>query len=200
MASQVTPDGSDPATYRGLPSIFEYINWDGDQRRFNCGQAAACTFLARYHLLTADADLAQDAMIGIEATDPPDNFGGWFGTSRRRVERICATRGLPVEEVGGEEELRQRLADRRPVMVMLGTEGKALFAGLHAPTGHWMVAYGYDDYQIFLTNYHTPGMPWDEFRMRWNSFVPRLISMRRVGLAAATLMATEDAPPAPVIV
>ena len=48
MASLIYPDGADPATYRGLTALFEYINADGEHRKFNCGQAAACTLLTHY--------------------------------------------------------------------------------------------------------------------------------------------------------
>jgi hypothetical protein len=187
----VYPDGADPASYRGLPVINEYTNADGDLRRFNCGQAAACTFLTHHGQFPdgPDAELAHAVMIAVEAEHPPDNVGGWFGTSRRRVERICRTHGIEVEEVEGETELRERLADGRPVIVMVGTEGPRLWTW-RAPAGHWMVAYGYDDHQVFLTNHSAPGMPWDEFRRRWSALIPRLISMRNTGLTAPRPTAT----------
>lgn len=185
MPSPVYPDGADPATYRGLSVIYEYTNADGDLRRFNCGQAAACTFLTHCGAFSGGlvAELAHAVMTAVEAEHPPDNAGGWFGTSRRRVERICRTHGFELEEVDGEAELRDRIAEGRPVIVMVGTEGPRIWKW-HAPAGHWMVAYGYDDDQIFLTNYGAPGMPWDEFRERWGALVPRLISMRNTGLTA----------------
>ena len=52
------------------------------------------------------------------------------------------------------------------------------------PAGHWMLAYGSDDQQIFLTNWSAPGMSWDEFRYWWNGIVPRAIGMRNMGLTA----------------
>jgi hypothetical protein len=186
MPSPVYPDGADPASYRGLPVIYEFRNADGDLCRFNCGQAAACTFLAHHGKVPEelDAELAHAVMTAVEGAHPPDNAGGWFGTSRRRVERICRTHGVGVEEVSGEAELRERLAAGRPVIVMVGTDGPRIWKW-RAPAGHWMVAYGYDDHQVFLTNHVGPGMPWDEFRWRWNAIVPRFISMRNVGLTAA---------------
>jgi hypothetical protein len=113
MPSPVYPDGADPASYRGLSVIYEYTNADGDLRRFNCGQAAACTFLTHHGSFPADPDpeLAHAVMTAVEADHPPDNAGGWFGTSRRRVERVCRTHGIELEEVEGETELRERLAD-----------------------------------------------------------------------------------------
>jgi Butirosin biosynthesis protein H, N-terminal len=191
MPSPVYPDGADPASYRGLPVIYEYTNIHGDLVRFNCGQAAACTLLTHHGPFPAepDAELARAVMTAVEAEHPPDNAGGWFGTSRRRVERICRTHGIELEEVAGEAELRERLAEGRPVIVVVQTEGPR-FWGWHAPAGHWMVAYGYDDRHVFLTNYAPSGMPWDEFRRRWGAFVPRLISMRNTGLTAPRPTAT----------
>jgi hypothetical protein len=183
MSSPVYPAGADPASYRGLPGIYEYRNADGDLCRFNCGQAAACTFLTHHGILPADLDeeLARAVMTSVEGSHPPDNVGGWFGTSRRRVERICRAHGVEVEEVAGEDELRRCLDEGRPVIVMVGTEGPRVWRW-RAPAGHWMVAYGYDRHQVFLTNHCGAGMPWDEFRSWWGSVVPRLISMRNVGL------------------
>jgi hypothetical protein len=185
MSSRIYPDGADPATYCGLPSVYEFINSDGEYRRFNCGQAAACSLLSFAGALVAEPDpaLARTLMTAIEEANPPDNFGGWFGTSRRRVERICRRYGIELDVVAGEEELRASLAACRPAIVMLGTEGPRVLRW-RAPAGHWMLAYGFDDSQIFLTNHSEPGMPWDEFRRGWSQLVPRLISMCRVGLAA----------------
>jgi hypothetical protein len=192
MPSRVYPDGADPMTYRGLPSIYEYINADGDLRRFNCGQAAACTFLTHHELLPADPDgeTARCVLTEVEGLHPPDNAGGWFGTSRRRVERICRTHGIEPDRVAGEAELRASLAAGRPVIVMVGTRGPRVWKW-NAPAGHWMVAYGYDDHQIFLTNNDTPGMPWAEFRRWWGGLVPRVIGMCNAGLAVRALTQAE---------
>ncbi len=186
------PDGADPASYHGLPEMYEYVNGDGLHRKFNCGQAAACTLLTHYRILPngLETDAARPVMCEVEGCHPPDNLGGWFGTSRRRVERICRTHDLPVELVEGEAELRHYLATSRPVILMVGTEGPK-FGPWHAPSGHWMVAYGYDDAQLFLTNYSSAGMPWPEFRRAWRALVPKLISMRNLGLAAVTQIADE---------
>src|SRR5262245_38969492 len=107
MAATIHPDGADPATYRGLPALYESINADGEYRRFNCGQAAACTLLTHYQAFPSDldCDAACQSMTEVEDDHPPDNFGGWFGTSRRRVERICRTHGFALEEIDGEDEL-----------------------------------------------------------------------------------------------
>ena len=186
MAGTIEPFDRDAGTYQGLPSLYEFINGDGSLRKTNCGQAAACTLLVHHAAVPACADLetARALMAGIEDAHPPDNLFGYFGTSRRRVERICLTHGITLEEVSGEDELRAALTAGRPVAVMVQLPGPS-FWRFTAPAGHWMVAYGFDDRQVFLSNNGgIPGMPWDEFRRAWNGIVPRLISMRNTGLAA----------------
>ncbi len=179
MAGTIHPDGSNPAAYRGLPTLFEFVNADGTQRRFNCGQAAACTLLTHFHAIPPAADL----MAAVEAAHPPDNLGGWFGTSRRQVERICRSRAIELEEIHGEDELRATLSAGRPAAVMVELPGPMIWRW-RAPVGHWMVAYGFDEQQIYLSNFGSPGMPWDDFRRAWAGLVPRLISMRNTGLVA----------------
>jgi hypothetical protein len=186
MAGTIHPDGADPGTYHGLPALYEFVNADGELRRFNCGQAAACTLLTQCQATAAtDPEAACTLMAAIEEAHPPDNLGGWFGTSRRRVERICHSRGIELDEVHGEDELRTALSVGRPVAMMVELPGKR-FWKWQLPVGHWMVAYGFDDRQLFLSNCGSPGMAWDEFRRAWAGLVPRLISMRNTGLVART--------------
>lgn len=184
MASRIYPDGADPATYRGLPSIYEFINSDGNLRPYNCGHAAGTSFLTFAGAFPNDLEPAEAHRIiaSIEDEHPPDNMGGWFGASRRRIERMCRTNGVKFERIAGEDELRASLAACRPVIVVIGTEGSRVWKW-PLPRGHWMVAYGYDEQQIFLTNWSSPGMPWPEFRRWWGSFVPRLVSMHNRGLS-----------------
>lgn len=177
MAGLIRPDDCLPERYRGLEAIFEFVNWDGRHTRFNCGQAAACTFLTHHGKLEASADV----MPSIEREFPPDNLGGWLGTSRRRVEQICRGFDLATEAIQGEAELRLSLADQRPAIVMLSTPGPKILRW-RLPAGHWMVAYGFDDRHIYLSNWGR--MEWDLFRERWQGFVPKLIQMDNRGLAA----------------
>jgi hypothetical protein len=180
MAGTILPTGADPESYRGLPSLYEFVNADGGLTRFNCGQAAACTLLSHQGAVRGDACAL---MATVEEAHPPDNLFGWFGTSRRRVERICQSHGIELAEVRGEEELKAALAGGRPVAVMVELPGPMVWRW-RAPVGHWMVAYGFDDRQVFLSNCGAPGMSWDEFRRAWGGLVPRLISMRNTGLVA----------------
>lgn len=167
--------------YRGLPEIFEFVNDDGELFWRNCGQAAAATLLLHAKRIQASQADACFVMRRIEDAYPPDNLFGWLGTSRRRVTQICKAHGVTLTPVDGEEAFRQALDRGCPVVVMLGTYG-GKFLGFDLPSGHWMVAYGYDAESVYLTN--CGAMSWDEFRRGWGSFVPRLIWMRQRGLVA----------------
>ena len=186
MAGRLEPPAEVEGSYQGLPFLYGFENGDGSLRKTNCGQAAACTLLVHHGVVPecADQDAAGALMAAVEEAHPPDNIFGYLGTSRRRVERICWAHGITLDEVSGEDELRAALAAGRPVAVMVQLPGPSWWR-LTAPVGHWMVAYGYDDHRVFLTNNGgVPGMSWDEFRRAWNGLVPRLISMRNTGLAA----------------
>ena len=188
MAGTLDPFDRDAGSYHGLPSLYGFENADGSLRKTNCGQAAACTLLVHHGAVPpcADPDAACALMAAVEEAHPPDNLFGYLGTSRRRVERICQAHGIELDEVRGEDELRAALAAGRPVAVMVQLPGPS-FWRFTAPVGHWMVAYGYDDRQVYLSNNGgSPGMAWDEFRRAWDGLVPRLISMRNTGLAART--------------
>ena len=181
MAS-IVYGGDNTKGYQGLAQIFEFINDDGELCCRNCGQAAAATLLTHEGLIQPSAQTATQVMRALENAHPPDNFFGWFGTSRRCVTRICKAHGVDLTLVDGEEALRRELDRANPVIVMLAVPGGKLL-GYDLPGGHWMVAYGYDDENVYLTNCGT--MKWAEFRAGWNALVPRLIQMRRRGLACS---------------
>lgn len=179
MAQFIRPGESLSTDYCGLPEFFEFDNWDGRWTKFNCGQAAACSLLRHY----GRVESAAEAMQAIEREFPPDNLGGWLGTSRSRVEQICRVRGIPLQEIRGEEAFRQCLSRYQPLIVMLGLPGRVRILGFPLPVGHWMVAYGFDESFVYLSNWGR--MAWDDFRHGWRSIVPRLIRMHQRGLVIA---------------
>jgi hypothetical protein len=179
------------ADFRGVSCIFEYTNDDGGYVRTNCGQAAAATLLTFYGKLSPAADRARQVMKALEREHPPDNCGGLFGTSRRRVIRICRAHGVPLRPIEGEEALRRELDRGNPVAVMLSVSG-GTFLKFDLPGGHWMVAHGYDRENVHLTNWGS--MTWDEFRRGWAGFVPRLIGMRFRGLVADAVPSPQGTP------
>lgn len=182
MAGLVHPEDSLAPDYRGLASIFEFTNGDGAFVRTNCGQAAAATLLTFYGKFALAALEPGQIMDAIEREDPPDNFGGAFGTSRRRVTRICRRHGILLREITGEVALRAELSKGKPAIVMLGVSAGRFLGRIDLPGGHWMVAYGFDGDRIYLTNHGW--MTWDEFRRGWAGIVPRLIDMRGKGLVS----------------
>ena len=119
-------------------------------------------------------------MALLEAQHPPDQFGGWFGTGRRRVERIVRSFGLDMIPVAGREAILRQIEQRNPVIMMLGMGGRKLL-GVNLPSGHWMVAYGYDGRCVHFTN----GWPmsWPEIEAGWRSLAAHWIRMNGRGLA-----------------
>jgi hypothetical protein len=183
MAQRILADGRGRPDFCGLDSLFEFTNADGRLCRTNCGQAAAATFLTHHGKLSLADGADARIMADLERDHPPDQFFGLFGTGRRQVERICQQYEQPLQEIGGEENLRRSLGRRQPVIVMLGVSAGRLFNRFDLPGGHWMVAFGCDDEQVYLSNWGA--MPWAEFHRGWRSPVPRLIGMGVRGLTAA---------------
>jgi hypothetical protein len=182
MAQFIVPDAIPAGCYRGIRRIFQFTNSDGSFVPYNCGQAAAATFLTFHGLLPSLEQQAGLVMSQIEAAHPPDIAGGWFGSSRRRIERICRAGGLPVDDIVGETGLCDQIRSNRAALVVLEVPGPKLFKRWTLPTGHWMVAYGFDDESVYLTNWGK--MTWDLFRQRWDALIPRAVGMRNRFLAA----------------
>jgi hypothetical protein len=167
-----------PHAYHGLPGLVEFTNEDGRHPRYNCGQAAAATLLC-----ALGASPAQRIMAWLEKEHGPDNLWGWLGTSRRRVERALRAMGRRPRAIHGEGELRRRLAAGVPVIVAVQLSiGR--FWRFDIPSGHWMVAFGFDEEHVYLTNWWDNRMPWAEFRAGWHGWVPALTGMRGTGLVA----------------
>jgi hypothetical protein len=177
MAHIIQPLTSSPSGYRGLGWIFEYTNFDGALSRYNCGQAAAASFLTHHGFM--DPLRADRNMAWLERYHPPDQLAGWFGTGRHRVERILRTFHLEWTEVVGESALRHELDAGNPVILMIGISSCRRF-GFDMPGGHWMLAYGYDSERVHLTNWGT--MSWDELHRGWHTLTTRWIRMNGRGL------------------
>jgi hypothetical protein len=177
MAHILRPPITDAAQYRGLEWIFEYTNHDGALATWNCGQAAAATFLTHHGAM--DPVQAGNNMAWLERHHPPDQLGGWFGTGRRRVERIIHAFQMDLVEVPGIDVLRDQLDRNNPVLLMLGVPHR--FLGVNLPGGHWMVAFGRDAERVHFTN----GCPmtWAEIEAGWRSLPGWWIRMNGLGLA-----------------
>lgn len=176
--ARILQPGADRLRYRGLQWIFEYTNQDGALSGFNCGQAAAATFLTHYGKM--DSLRAAGNMAWLEQHFPPDQFAGWCGTGRRQIERSLRAFGIEPMEVRGSAGIQDQLERGNPVLVMLGmSRGRLL--GVDLPGGHWMVAFGHDGDNIHLTNGWP--IPIRDLPAYWNTFTARWIRMNGLGLA-----------------
>jgi hypothetical protein len=168
------------AGYHGLRSIFEFTNTDGSMPVVNCGYAAAATLLTFHGHISPSMQSPRRIMTRLESEHPPDNLGGIFGSSRRRITRIFRRLGVRIRAICGEDRLREAVARGRPAIVLVGVCAARVFNRIELPGGHWTVAYGFDSDSIYLTNYGS--MSWERFRRVWVSFVPRLVDMHGKGL------------------
>jgi hypothetical protein len=178
MARYLRPLLDDASHYRGLEWIFEYTNEDGALSTWNCGQAAAATFLTHHGKM--DPVQAAKNMAWLEEHHPPDQLFGWCGTGRRRFERMMRAHNLHLIEVHGRDAIERELGRKNPVILMLGMSGRRVL-GARLPGGHWMVAYGCDARNVHLTN----GWPmlWSEIEAGWRSIAGTWIGMNGRGLA-----------------
>lgn len=184
MANLFQADPTQSGLYRGLSSLFGYVNQDGKLSKTNCGLAACATLLTfsgAMPRLENTAEHENPNMLNLESHFPPNILCGMAGTSRGRVERILDAHGYEAVEIKGEQQLRDSLELQQPVAVMLQVPGSAVM-GMSMPAGHWMVAYGYNDEAVYLTNWWQHAMSWQEFRDGWNGAIPWCINMDRKGL------------------
>jgi hypothetical protein len=156
----------------GIQAVTAYHNQDGELSSRNCGLAAAATAL-RYRDLFSDPRLAS-----LEERFPPDILFGLFGSSKGRVCEILSAYQCSWQEIKGEDALKQSIRHHNPVLVMLRLPGRF-------PTGHWMVAYAYDEDHVHLTNYrsHDDRMGWPAFLGGWDSLLSCMIDMDNTGIA-----------------
>lgn len=186
MAGNYRPGPNPSAGYQGLPYLFGYDNGDGIKHGTNCGMAASATlltYLGKMPEAKTSHPFSNPNMTVLETEYPPNILGGLAGTSRGRVERILEAFGCEVCEIHGEVDLRKTIHAGQPVAVMLQVTGKTIW-GMTMPAGHWMVAYGFDEENIYLTNWGEPGMNWEVFRRGWSQLIPWCIHMDCRGLMA----------------
>lgn len=147
--------------------MFEFAN-DND---YDCGQAAACTFLAHFKYIPAN----QALLKVVEKEFPPDILFGWLGTSPGQVLEICKRWGCgEIEEMHGEMEVMAHL----PAIVLI-QEGEL--------GGHWTVVREKKNFEdglnyVYLTNRDGGGwVEYDEFVKLWGGPIPRLAGFQLKG-------------------
>jgi ABC-type bacteriocin/lantibiotic exporter with double-glycine peptidase domain len=152
----------------GVSEIVEFVNEDGAQSQYNCGQAAIAT-LVKFH--NKDVSVQE-----VEHWYPPDAMFGYFGTSKRRVEKALNGYGLNPKTITGIDAVKESLRNGIPGLVLCEFVFKEVW-GLKIPSAHWMMAFGYDDDYIYVSNWSFNKMKLNDFERSWKGMVPRLVSM-----------------------
>ena len=162
--------------YVGHTAPYEFVNDDAADVHRACGQAAVSSLLVTRGLLPEGVQ----TLRGVEAAYPPDVFGGWFGTSPAQVRRAAHAHGAAVDHVLGLDGVRAAIAGGGLLLTMIQND-PGWFWSVRGGT-HWVLAFGYDDHGLHVTNNNVPVIPWDRFDAQWSSFTPWVIGMHRRAL------------------
>lgn len=161
--------------YKGLASIVEYTNDDGGNVETCCAQAAAATMIG---FIDQDQPPPIDMVHFLEEQFPPNVMFGRWGTSPAQVVRMLDAHGLKATGVLGIDGLMSSLSAGRPVLMLLGVPTEFLHLSFREP--HWVVAWGMDDKDFYLTNYGK--MTHRElFAFAWGDFLVRAVGMGMYG-------------------
>lgn len=164
------------AGFTGQPSIFQYTNTGMPTTNNSCGQAAIATILTYYRVKPQDTGYT--VVREIYSRFGPDIAGGIMGTSWQRMGSALRGYGVPANWYGGEAGLKNAISLNKPCLVMLDV-GAMPEEGWKSWGGHWVVAYGYDNDNVYLTNWN-PGpsgysdggkCSWAAFRKGWNTWL-----------------------------
>lgn len=166
-------------TYKGLSSIVEYTNDDGDLTKTNCGQAAAAVLINHYsNELQSESMKRSELVRDLEKEYPPNIMFGAWGTSPTQLVKMLGSHNLKVGKIQGYVEFKELLKDKLPVVVLVGVPYKE-FLHLQIREPHWMVAYGFDKDNLYLTNWGK--MLWKDFYLGWEDPLIRLVGMAGTG-------------------
>jgi len=165
--SDITPSFVASDLYRGLGSIFQYTNDGAPDRNRACGQAAVATILTYYSIKPRDTGYT--VINDVYKRYGPDIAFGILGTSWQQVGRALTGYGVPFNWYTGEAGLKNALNLYKPCIVMLdvGTIPEEGWGW----GGHWVVAYGYDRKNVYLTNWNGSDggkCTWAAFNKAWN--------------------------------
>jgi hypothetical protein len=174
------------STRKGLPSIFEYVNDDGNSPINCCGQAAMATLLTKKGLQKTAS--ASTNVKTLEAQFPPDIAWGYFGTSKQRMEQMITAHGRLMQTHLGHNQLKSRVSAGKPVAVMLDvSKGMAGSPSAQGLAGHWMVVFAFDNKWVYTTNFGGVyrRIDWARFDRGWNSWMPAAIGMHQAAISVA---------------
>lgn len=184
---------SGPGPYWGQ-GVFPWYSNDGAQSKglfgkinddswHSCGQAAAATMLRYWKGIPEDNT---DAPVrDLYNQFPADGYLGMAGTSWQRVRSMLQSKGLTVNIIKGETDLRNQVAAGNPVIVELDISKFA--AWNYQWGGHWVVVYGYTNGRYYLSNWKGSKAyaSREEFRNGWiNNVVVNGGGMSETGLVA----------------
>lgn len=163
----ITPVYYTGSVYRGLGEMFQYTNDGAPDRKRACGQAAIATILSHYNVKSRDTGYS--LINEIYRRYGPDIAFGILGTSWQQMERALSGYGVPYSWYSNEASLKNRLDNYRPCIVMLDV-GAMPDEGW-GWGGHWVVAYGYDNANVYLTNWNPSSSgQWDGGKCSWTAF------------------------------
>jgi hypothetical protein len=174
----------------GRVSCFEYVNEDGptDQHGVCCGQAAAATAVATLK----GKKVAFSGLFS--APWNPDLGWAGAGSTPARVHSILTSYfRKQVYKCHGVTELKKYLKMKYPVVILV--DNTAMGCGNNWLTMHWVCAYGYTKYNVFLSNLTYPGYskdaeassggsnvcPWGALQNGWDSWLVKAAGMGACG-------------------
>jgi hypothetical protein len=160
---------------RGMGTIWQWVNQDGQYWPTNCGTAAMATVLTRYERGVRFHPSQKLNPVRRIENDwlGPDVAFGQGGTSRWRMEEIARKYGFNYGW-GIKSQLDETIAAAKPVAVMLDiANDKAGSAETFDQWGfHWVVVYAYDKKNYYVTNWPGKGaIPKAKFHKGWEENV-----------------------------
>jgi hypothetical protein len=175
--NSILPGFATGVTYYGTGGIFQYTNDGTPDTNRACGQAAIATILTYYGIKPKDTGYS--VINEVYSRYGPDIAWGILGTSWQQMGRALSGYGVPYNWYSGEAGLRNALNQSKPCIVMLDVG--AIPEEGWGWGGHWVVAYGYDAYNIYLTNWNGDAQGYDDggkctwtaFRKAWTAQLAR---------------------------
>jgi hypothetical protein len=174
----LSPPNPEGPGFQGQPHVIELNN----RAATLCGPAAEA-FAATYWGLLAPPEDTNAVIESMTARHPPDVLGGRGGTSPFRILSALRAEGLVNGGwAAGTDTLKEWVAARFPVIVLLDLHQ----AGSPDRGMHWTAVYGFDDDNVYLTNFgfgikDAQGdllpddvLPWRNFERGWAAGLTRL--------------------------
>lgn len=154
-----------------------------DETWRSCGQAAAATVRRLWKAASAN-DFSDAPVRNLYNRFPADGYLGIAGTSWQRMRSMLQDGGLSVQFIKGENDLKNSVANGKPVIVMLDV-GK-FPEWNYQWGGHWVVVYGYTNSRVYLSNWKGGNSTtWENFRTGWkNNVIVNGGGMSEMGIVA----------------